>query len=206
MIRRLRTLWQRFWRWLTGQPSPSPDAAVPPLPPASTTPSTPSGQGLVGPTGDMPTARPLTPAMSEPQLELIGADEPRYELWPSLLTPREREFFTLLVEVVGNRYQLFVKVRLGDVFRLGNEPANRKYHNNQIQCKHFDFLLCDKTLCKPLLAIELDDFSHRHPGPQARDAFKDQICQQARLPLWRPLVQRAYSKAYIQQELDKRLS
>ena len=97
-------------------------------------------------------------------------------------------------------------MRLGDIFKLSNEPENRKFHNNQIQCKHFDFLLCENVTYKPLLAIELDDSSHKRLRSQSSDEFKNRISHQAQLKLWRPPIQRTYASRYIQQELERLLS
>ena len=140
----LRNLWHRFWNWLLGRKPPTTDVypsssqfVQPPQPSSFNQDTSPTSS-------TPPTVRPISSPVYEPQFDIASTDEPRYELWPSVLTPREREFFKLLLDVVGDRYQIFVKVRLGDIFKLGNEPQNRKFHSNQIQCKHFDFLLCEK--------------------------------------------------------------
>lgn len=86
---------------------------------------------------------------------------------------------------------------MGDIFKLANEPENRKFHSNQLQCKHFDFLVCDKGSYKPLLAIELDDSSHDKYDHRERDEFKEQVCNEAGLKLWRLRVQQTYPKGYI---------
>ena len=51
--------------------------------------------------------------------------------------------------------------------------------------KSVDFVFCDKDYCRPLLAIELDDYSHNREDRKIRDAEVERILQQAQLPLLR---------------------
>lgn len=53
-------------------------------------------------------------------------------------------------------------------------------------------MLCDPKTLKPILAIELDDSSHRRPDRQERDAFVEKVFETARLPLARVPVRAAY--------------
>ncbi len=126
-----------------------------------------------------------------------AAVPPEYRLSKSLFTYRERVFFKALLEDIGGQYAVFAKVRLADVIWLANEPENRKYHSNQLHCKHFDFLLCEKGTYKPLLVIELDDSSHDKYEHRERDEFKDQVCADIGLRIWRHRVQQAYPKNFI---------
>ncbi|MCX6615698.1 MAG: DUF2726 domain-containing protein, partial [Acidobacteria bacterium] len=68
------------------------------------------------------------------------------------------------------------KVRLADVFFVSRPDKNRAFYNRIIQ-KHVDFLACDPRSMKPLLAIELDDATHRHSDRIARDEFVDDVFQ-----------------------------
>ena len=142
-------------------------------------------------------APPVSPTIAEPELGLAAGVPPQYRQRESLFTYRERVFFKALLEDVGDQYQVFAKVRLGDILWLFNEPENRKFHNNQLQCKHFDFVVCDKDSYKPLLAIELDDSSHDKYDHHARDEFKERVCKETRLKLLREQVQKTYPKGYV---------
>ncbi len=150
---------------------------------------------------------PSTPptAIREPELGLAAAVPPEYRQSKSLFTFRERVFFQALLEDVGGQYAVFAKVRLGDIIWLANEPENRKYHINQLLCKHFDFLLCEKGTYKPLLVIELDDSSHDKYEHHERDEFKDKVCEDIGLKLWRPRVQQEYSKGFIAEQVRSQI-
>jgi len=67
-----------------------------------------------------------------------------------------------------------------------------------MQCKHIDFVLCDRKYSEPLLAIELDDSSHKLYDHQESDEVKDHVCAEAGLPLLRVKVQQADPIAQIQ--------
>jgi hypothetical protein len=100
-----------------------------------------------------------------------------------LLTNPESILFSQLLREIGQEYLVFAKVRLGDVIFLQNLPEDRKYHNNQIQCKHFDFVLCHFQSQAPLLAIELNDDSHTYYSRIQSDQFKEKVCGEIGLPL-----------------------
>ncbi len=135
----------------------------------------------------------------EVELELGSPEPPQYRKEKSLFTFQERKFYERLVEEIGNEYQVFAKVRMADVVWLANEPVDRKYHNNQIQCKHFDFVLCDKALLEPAVVLELDDSSHDKFNRQESDEFKQKVCEMVGLRLVRVKVQQSYSSDKISQ-------
>lgn len=126
------------------------------------------------------------------ELELIGQDEPVYAQYPGLLTHQEQRFFWTLVAALTPDYGVNVKVRMGDVLKLTNEPAERNRQQGNVFCRHFDFVLCERGgRLRPLMAIELDDTSHDWPDRKAADEFKDKACASAGLPLLRfPIEQR----------------
>ena len=92
----------------------------------------------------------------------------------------ERKFFQTLSSVLPPHYLLFSKVRLLDLFDF---PKGDYTSMNKIKAKHVDFLICDKIDVSPLLAIELDGWSHQAPDRQARDREVDTIFISAKLPL-----------------------
>lgn len=191
MFDTLRALFARFFNWLFGaEKSAASEQSQPQItpPPATLSPA-------------QPTLQP-----GQPQLELASTEPPKYAQYNSLFSYRERVFYRALVDDIGTQYRIFAKVRLGDIFYLANEPENRKQHNNQIQCKHFDFVLCDNVEFRPLLVIELDDSTHNRIDHRERDEFKNQLCENAGLPIWRVNVQRTYPNGIIATEVKNRLA
>jgi hypothetical protein len=152
-------------------------------------------------------AVPVAPA-PEPEgpAEPEGRGPPEYRKSRSVVTYREGVLFRALILAVAGRYQVLAKVRLADFIWLANEPAEAKFHRNQILCKHVDFLICDRVTLAPLLAVELDDSSHQQPDHQARDQFKDDLFQMVDLPLLRLPIQPGYRSAELRAIIDGKIN
>ena len=209
-------LFSRLWQWLRQlfglPPSSAPTTLLPPKPPSQ--PNSPPIPPVTE-TNPVVVATPLPgnevvkspPPIGKitPQLELTTDEPPHYHLSNSLFTFQESKFYLLLVQAVGNRYQIFAKVRLADFVWLANYPREQKYHRNQILCKHVDFLLCERGRFSPILIIELDDSSHKLPEHQTRDEFKNKLFEAVGLPLLRLDLQKEYSVQHIREQIDKKL-
>jgi hypothetical protein len=120
-----------------------------------------------------------------------------YKVDPQFMSPAELSFYRVLKTQVAGRYEILVKVGLGDLFRVTNKEEWRTYRN-KIDRKHVDFLLCDPETLEPRLAIELDDGSHMGERRVKRDAFVNQVFAAAGLPLRRMPVMRAYTAEDIE--------
>jgi hypothetical protein len=131
---------------------------------------------------------------SPPELEIEAEESPRYRKMSHFFTVQERKFYELLYEAVGDNFRVFAKVRMADVLYIENEPIDKKYFNNHIRCRHFDFILCEPVQQKPIIAIELDDSSHHRYDRKASDDFKDLACRIAKLQLLRIKLPYAYSR------------
>lgn len=100
------------------------------------------------------------------------------------------------------------KVRVVDVV----QPNSQRYMEGtrdhlglfrQISQWHFDFVVCDDTNQKILLALELDDATHQLPDRVRRDRILDSVCRDARMPFTRLLMDRrnvSYHPVYPQGE------
>ncbi len=142
---------------------------------------------------------------TEMLLEAKG-EQPKYQKRASLFSYRERVFYQALARSVDwNRYDVFAKVRLADFTDLANQPEDQKYHRNRILCKHIDFLLCSKPSFAPVLAIELDDSSHKLMEHDERDKFKDNLFQTVGIPLLRMKLQSHYSNEDLRKEIEEKL-
>jgi predicted RNA-binding Zn-ribbon protein involved in translation (DUF1610 family) len=118
-----------------------------------------------------------------------------YEKQKRLLTPAERSFFGVLEQVVGESHRIFVKVRLGDLFKVkaGLSNSGRATAFNKISAKHVDFVICSNESVDVLAAIELDDKSHNLKKRQERDQFVDKVFESAGVPLGHIAAQKSYS-------------
>ena len=120
-----------------------------------------------------------------------------YRRVDSLLTDAERSFYGVLVRVVDRDIAVFPKVRFADLLWLPPNTGDRRAHLNRVASKHIDFVLCHRRSLAPLLAIELDDSSHRARDRRRRDAFVDRVLRAAGLPLPRVPARRSYAPAEL---------
>ncbi len=102
-----------------------------------------------------------------------------------LMSHAESSFFKKLEDAVGEKYYIFPQVHLSSIVDQKVVGQNWKAALSHIDRKSVDFVLCDKINCKPLLAIELDDYSHEREDRIIRDTEVERILQQAHLPLLR---------------------
>lgn len=116
-----------------------------------------------------------------------------------LLSAAEKRFYEVLRRVVDG-LPVFAKVRLADLVDADERHLLRKSNFDHIKAKHIDFVICGSDL-SPLLAVELDDRSHRRPDRRARDRDVNRILQIAELPLVRVPVRPEFDGAEIAQQL-----
>ena len=133
-----------------------------------------------------------------------GASTFGYRRNPYLLSKAERSFYGVLTQAVGDKALIFSKVRVADVLapQKGLNRSSWQQAFNKISAKHVDFLLCDPQDCAVKLAIELDDASHGSAKRQKRDAFLEQACESAGLPLLRIRAARGYGVVDIRQQVE----
>lgn len=129
-----------------------------------------------------------------------GMDDFPYGMQKHFLSPAELNFFQTLLRAVDHHVIVCPKVGMGDIFSVELADKSRfRTYRNKIDRKHVDFLLCDPATMQPLMGIELDDKSHRHPDRQRRDAFVDRVFEAAGLPLLHVPVRRAYNSQDIRE-------
>jgi len=121
------------------------------------------------------------------------------------LTTAEQSFFGCLKEAISGRWELFAKVRLLDLLWLPRETQDKQRWRNTVQSKHVDFLLCDRKTLMPLLAVELDDSSHRRPDRQERDDFVNKVLESAGIPVLRATARSLYDTRALGEEIQKML-
>ena len=128
--------------------------------------------------------------------------EHRYRLREDFVSRAEASFFHSLRTVVGDRALIFLKVNLADLLYPPRQEQQRAVWN-RINRKHIDFVLCDPRTLAPVLAVELDDRSHRRQDRVERDAFLDDALGNAGLPLLRVPARQGYSPQALAAELSR---
>lgn len=120
--------------------------------------------------------------------------------WPlgvnaNFLTAAEQSFFGVLKQTVGSRYQICPKVNLKDVLfiRKGTNNSLQQTIFNKISRKHLDFVLLDPQALIPVMAVELDDASHRSASAIKRDGDKNRALNDAGLKIVRIPAKRSYT-------------
>jgi very-short-patch-repair endonuclease len=103
-----------------------------------------------------------------------------------LMTKAENDFFSVLKELLQDKYQIFPQVHLTALLDEKKvKGQNWKAAFRHINGKSVDFVVCDKTYTRPILAIELDDSSHDVEERRSRDAEVERIFENANMPLLR---------------------
>lgn len=129
-------------------------------------------------------------------VEPTPASDLPYKRKRYLLTKPEKYFFNLLSDAVPDVY-ICPQVPYGAILNV--VATGRRYTSfwNRVQAKRVDFLICNRRTLSPLVAVELDDSSHSRPKRIARDAFVEEACSAAGLPILRFRVGRHYDRQEI---------
>lgn len=131
-----------------------------------------------------------------------GAEPLPYRRKDFLLTAGERAFLGALDMAAGSEARVFAKVRLADLVWMGKGVSGRVGHQNRVNMKHVDFVVCEAKTLRPWVAVELDDSTHEREERKARDEFVEEALKAAGLPLVRV---RARGSGYVVEELRREL-
>lgn len=129
-----------------------------------------------------------------------GPDPLPYRVRHDFISLAEGSFYHVLRQAAGDRYAIFAKVGLAEIFFVHQREERRAWHN-RIDRKHVDFLLFDALTLQPVAGIELDDGSHNRPDRQARDRFVDEVFEAAGLPLVHVPARRSYTLEDVRDSL-----
>jgi len=102
-----------------------------------------------------------------------------------IMTKAENDFFDVLNQAAGGEYYVFPQVHLSSILDHRVKGQNWQHALRCINQKSVDYVLCDKTYRRPLLAIELDDWSHEAEARRERDVNVEHMLQEAGIPLLR---------------------
>jgi hypothetical protein len=106
-----------------------------------------------------------------------------YRLREHFLTTPEVVLFRALKEMASDRYVIFAKVALNDIFFIVRPNENVHYFNKLFR-KHVDFLLCQPQTLRPQIGVELV-----RPIPSGGTRTNDQFMEDLFLTAGLPLVQ-----------------
>lgn len=120
---------------------------------------------------------------------------PEYYKRKQFLTNAENSFFLTLKYILDDKYIIFAKPRMIDVI-----AANR-YGKPKVIQKHIDFLITENNIS--LLAIELDDSSHRNR--KEKDQAKNKIFESAEFPYLRIKHQKTYDTQKLKRLIQEKL-
>ena len=104
-----------------------------------------------------------------------------YRLRERFLTTPEIALFRALREMAGERYVIFAKVALDDIFSIVRPNENVHYFNKLFR-KHVDFLLCNPQSLKPQIGVELIRAA-AGGATRTADQFMEDLFLTAGLPL-----------------------
>jgi very-short-patch-repair endonuclease len=103
-----------------------------------------------------------------------------------LLSAREATVYKTIVKAIPEATLLMSKVKCSDILLPSGKNQFEDYAmQRSIGWMHFDYVLIDANSFCPLLAIELQDRSHKTKAGQLRDAKKSKACETAGFPLIR---------------------
>lgn len=132
----------------------------------------------------------IPPELSQ-SIRIAPSKQPSYRLRDDFLSTAELSFYRTLKLTLKDEAVICPKIGLGEIFFVPRREGAQA-QRNRIDRKHIDFLLCDPHTMQPLLAIELDDSTHRRPDRMERDRFVDAVFEQVGLPLLRVAARKGY--------------
>ena len=128
-----------------------------------------------------------------------------YRCRDDFLSESERSFYHVLRSTIESKYVICPKVSLKEfIFTNCSDRKQKTAHQNKINLKHVDFLLCEPATMKPILAIELDDSSHKRDDRVKRDYFMNRVFETIGLPLVRFENKKFYKMSEIEEKITGR--
>jgi|GEM_PF-5058414 len=103
------------------------------------------------------------------------------------LTASELTYFRTLEEKYGTQYYIIPQVAISSLVDvdLPSRYFAYKGYRSKIDKKTLDFVLFDKLNFVPVLAIELDDYTHEFPERVERDTFVNAVMEKVGIKIER---------------------
>jgi len=127
---------------------------------------------------------------------------------PFLLAPGKKRFFDALSQSIPPFLYICPKVRLADLIEVNIPKSDPNFwrHLAPINQKHVDFVLVNRSDFAPRAAIELDGGSHQDRERAKRDAFIDNVFQNAGIPILHIPVSGFYQYTDLRKLIEQSLS
>ena len=122
-----------------------------------------------------------------------------------VMTKAENDFFSLLISILGDDCYVFPQVHLSTILDHRVKGQNYKAAFSYINQKSVDYVVCNKQYRRPILGIELDDWSHDGDVRKQRDINVDHIFKESGIPLLRLRDVRTMSRDNIKSKIDEYL-
>lgn len=134
---------------------------------------------------------------------------PRYRKKEYLMTNNEINFYKILKDVADKYHcTIFSQVILYEILEVNESNHwSSKYTSlqNKINRKSIDFTICN-NIGRILFCIELDDETHKIRKRKERDAFLDEIFEEADVILIHIKRSNFYDKKYIEELFERILT
>jgi hypothetical protein len=103
----------------------------------------------------------------------------QYKLKNTLMNKSELALYINLEAAFRDSHLVFSKVRIEDFVEVRTDMHLSRSEifglRGKIKSRHVDFLICEINNIRPIVAIELDGYSHNHPRAIERDKFVDEL-------------------------------
>lgn len=129
-----------------------------------------------------------------------------YKCKDFLMTKSEHEFFDILIDIAGDQYYIFPQIHLSTFLDNKIVGQNWRAAFKHINEKSVDYIICDKSYIKPIIAIELDDKTHEKDDRKERDYEVERILKEAGLILLRFKNNGFFNREEIKESISEKLN
>ena len=115
----------------------------------------------------------------------VEVREYRYSLKQKVMTNAEKRFYDQLLNSLSDQHYIVPQAHLSMFIDHKIKGQNWRGAFSRVNGKSVDFLIVEKSTQKPIMAIELDDYTHSRADRVLRDDFVNQTLKEVGLPLER---------------------
>ncbi|WP_045226486.1 DUF2726 domain-containing protein [Methyloterricola oryzae] len=130
-----------------------------------------------------------------------------YQKHTALFSPDDRVFYHALRRAVGDSYEIFAKIRVGDIIlpKKGVSRSETRLAFSPITGRQFDFVLCEQSNMTVACVIQLNDKTNPARMPEAGDPIRA-VCESVALPYVSFQIQADYPAEDLRERLQRAMS